>query len=278
MGIDSSKIYEITADMSDIPSPDEYDIVGFGYPVHGFNAPEIMIDFARSLPAARGKRAFIFKTSGEPLRLNDCSSQKLITLLRKKGFCILSERHYVMPYNMIYRHSDELARQMWLYAKGLVKVHARELFLEKKEKTVLPFYKRLHAPLFRIEWVFAKIHGRAFRVDKSKCIDCGKCVKNCPTHNIKKDESGCYTFGGRCTLCVRCSFSCPKNAINIGILNGWKVNGAYDLSGKKDGETGEGKSGVAVQTEGKTARMYRRYFERKRAELAEGGADISELL
>lgn len=28
-------------------------------------------------------------------------------------------------------------------------------------------------------------------------------------------------------MCMRCSFFCPTDAINIGFLNGWKVNGAY---------------------------------------------------
>ena len=30
-------------------------------------------------------------------------------------------------------------------------------------------------------------------------------------------------------MCMRCSFYCPKDAINIGLLNSWKVNGKYDL-------------------------------------------------
>ena len=31
-------------------------------------------------------------------------------------------------------------------------------------------------------------------------------------------------------MCMRCSFFCPKDAINIGMLQKWKVNGKYDLS------------------------------------------------
>ena len=31
-------------------------------------------------------------------------------------------------------------------------------------------------------------------------------------------------------MCMRCSFYCPSDAIKIGILNGWKVNGKYELS------------------------------------------------
>ena len=31
-------------------------------------------------------------------------------------------------------------------------------------------------------------------------------------------------------MCMRCSFYCPKDAINIGMLNSWKVNGTYNFS------------------------------------------------
>jgi ferredoxin len=37
-------------------------------------------------------------------------------------------------------------------------------------------------------------------------------------------------MGNNCSLCVRCSFGCPQNAISIGLLNNWKVNGAYDFT------------------------------------------------
>ena len=30
-------------------------------------------------------------------------------------------------------------------------------------------------------------------------------------------------------MCMRCSFFCPTAAIDIGFLQGWKVNGRYDF-------------------------------------------------
>ena len=43
-----------------------YDIVGFGYPVHAFNAPRIFFDFINKLPNGNQKRTFVFKSSGDP--------------------------------------------------------------------------------------------------------------------------------------------------------------------------------------------------------------------
>jgi len=68
------------------------------------------------------------------------------------------------------------------------------------------------------------------KVDMSKCIRCQKCVKACPYSNIHYDqEKDKFTFGNKCLLCTACSFGCPETAISIGLLNGWRVNGDYQI-------------------------------------------------
>lgn len=47
--------------------------------------------------------------------------------------------------------------------------------------------------------------------------------------NIEK-RGDKFIFHGNCTMCMRCSFNCPKNAISIGFLNSWKVNKPYKLN------------------------------------------------
>ena len=42
-------IAAIDSSFMDLPSPDGYQLVGIGYPVHAFNAPEIVERFAREL-------------------------------------------------------------------------------------------------------------------------------------------------------------------------------------------------------------------------------------
>ena len=126
-------VYRISEKSGKAPSPEEFDLVGIGYPIHAFNAPEPVLKFAKSLPEVSYRRAFIFKTSGEGLHLNDCSSQKCIKILTKKGYDVTLERHVVMPYNMIYRHSDAMAKQMWIYAKAYVNLICRELESFKRE-------------------------------------------------------------------------------------------------------------------------------------------------
>ncbi len=263
------EIYRVSEKSGPFPAPDGYDLIGVGYPIHAFNPPEPIIKFVKSLPAVAYRRAFIFKTSGEGLHLNDCSSQKLIKILSKKGYDIAFERHIVMPYNMIYRHSDAMAKQMWIYAQALVELNCREISERKREKIKQPFYKTFYAPPLRwLEQKFAHIHGPLFRVNAKKCVNCNRCVNICPENNIRI-ENGKFKFGHRCVLCMGCSFNCPSDAISVGIFKFWKVNGSYRLT---ELEKDDSIPFPIVPDKAKgMQRLYKKYFRECDERLEEAG-------
>ena len=274
LGEEDTEIYRVFGKNERVPDPNGYDAVGFAYPIHAFNAPKPMLDFCKNLPKVDpGKYSFILKTSGEGLHLNDCSSQKVIGTLKKKGFDIALERHIVMPYNMIFRHTDGMAKQMWIYAHALAELNCREIAARKKEKVRQPLYKTWYAPLFRIEQPFARLHGKLFKADKEKCVGCGLCVKNCPMENIRI-EDGKAKFGGNCALCMACSFFCPTDAVSVGVFRGWKVHGAYPLDAlEKD---------PAVPfpyldgSEKGVYKVYRKYYRECDERLAAAGIKIAD--
>lgn len=216
--------------LESIPNPNEFDLVGFAYPIHGFNAPYVVYKFLRSLPKAEGKKYFVLKTSGEPIKLNNASSIHLVDKLKRCGFSELTnEYHYVMPYNMIFRHTDLQAQKMWQTAQALIPIDAEEILSGKKSLLKRPFFGRTISWVLRIEHSAMKVNGSTFKV-KDNCVKCMKCVNNCPVKNISYNrETGKFIFGNKCVMCARCSFNCPKDAIKIGILNGWRVNGAYNF-------------------------------------------------
>lgn len=266
-------VYRISEKSGNAPSPEGFDLVGFGYPIHAFNAPEPILKFAKNLPDVECKRAFIFKTSGEGLHLNDCSSQKLIKIVSKKGYDVTMEKHVVMPYNMIYRHSDEMAKQMWIYAQAYTRLICNELESFKREKVKQPFYKTFYAPLLRVlEQKFAHIHGPMFKVDTNKCIECGKCERTCPENNITL-KNGKYKFGKKCVLCMGCSFGCPVDAIKVGVFKFWKVNGSYRLD---ELARDENVLFPLVPDRAKGIyRLYKKYYREIDGELSAAGIDVN---
>lgn len=216
------------------PSVDA-DMLCVAYPVHGFNAPVIVERFVRSLPAGEGRYCFIVKSSGEPLRVNNASSLRLVRTLRAKGYRFGAEFHYVMPYNIIFRHSDDMVALMRETLLHKVVDDAALVAEEGVRPMDVPVKARLVCSFVRIEHPAMPLIGKGFRVDKNKCVDCMKCVNACPTHNITK-VNGKFKFGNHCLGCMRCSFLCPRSAIKIGILGAWKVNGRYDFDGATKSE------------------------------------------
>jgi polyferredoxin len=51
------------------------------------------------------------------------------------------------------------------------------------------------------------------KVDKDKCVNCGKCEKVCPMNVEIRNPKRSRKNGTECILCYECSKSCPKKAI-----------------------------------------------------------------
>ena len=222
----------------DMAAPDvaSADTLVIGYPVHGFNAPQNVVDFAKGLPECENKVYYIIKTSGEPLHVNDASSRILDRILKKKGYIKRGEFHYVMPYNMIFRHSDDMAALMWQAARNTAPADADKIFAGEEAQLKAGLLAVMTRFVVAVEHKAMPYLGRLFKVKKEKCISCGKCAKLCPMLNIEMKD-GLPVFGKNCIGCTACSFNCPEDAISIGVLNGWRVNGAYKFAPPREGLT-----------------------------------------
>ena len=58
-----------------------------------------------------------------------------------------------------------------------------------------------------------------FKVDKNKCIGCGRCISDCSCEVLERDENGLPKVidgaGERCMKCQHCFAICPTGAISI---------------------------------------------------------------
>lgn len=245
---------------------DDYDYIGIGYPVHAFNAPSIILEFAKTLKEVKGKRVFIIKTSGEPLKLNNISSIKLKKILNQKGYDVTNEYHYVMPYNIIFRHTDNMAYKMWTTAQEVIPIDCKEILRNVPAELDSVFMGSFIAWLFRIEFWGGRFNGKRYKVNDN-CIHCNKCVNTCPTHNITV-ENGEFHFGKNCIMCMRCSFFCPKSAIKIGLFEKWKVNGAYNFNNPNNYEDEVHKKYCK--------KAYIKYFDRCNEKIATARGEIAQ--
>lgn len=206
--------------------PGEWDLVGFGYPVHAFNTPRFFLRFVRTLPDAPGGRAFVFKTAGEPFHANSASSWPLVRLLRRKGYTVLQDRHLLMPYHILFRYPDGLARQMARHTRAMAAMMADQLLQGQAQRMrYLPWTAAVML-LFRLQWLGAWLNGPLIHVRRGRCSRCGRCVVRCPAQNISLRQ-GVPHFSHRCTMCMACATICPQDAVRPGFLTAWRVNGGY---------------------------------------------------
>lgn len=238
----------------------EFDLIGISYPVHGFQPPKPVLTFVKKMPGLK-RRVFFFKTSGENLSLNDESSGQILRILKRKGYLVSHEFHYVMPYNMIFRHSDSMAKLMYQTAIERVPKDVESVLEEPEQKLKIKCLKRLFLWPVKIERPFAGIHGHLFKVNLEKCIRCQKCVRECPMKNITIDSKGEFHFRANCVLCMRCSVHCPTGAIDPGIFRGsWKIQGDYELDRLLKDDNILPKNDCEVKL---LKKSYRRYFDNK---------------
>ena len=232
--------------------PTDIDILIIGYPIHAFNAPKIVLDYFNNISFFKENLpTYIVKTSGEGLTLNNGSSNKLTSILKNKGITIFNEYHYLMPYNIIFRHSDKIAYKMWKTVLELIPLDAKEILDKKRIVIKYSLGTKFVSNALRIEQPGAHIIGNGFEVNNN-CIHCGLCEKNCQTKNIVIKNDKVY-FKENCIICMRCVFNCPKDAIKPGILNRWKVNGQYSFS-YSDNEN--------CKHPNYCKRSYKKYFEK----------------
>jgi len=135
-----------------------------------------------------------------------------------------------MPYNIVFRYPDPLAKQMYLHTNKMAMVIARDIKIKKRTKrNVYPWSWLAMISLRLIIWKGAKLNGPLFRVRKDRCIQCGRCQAICPSNNIEFVD-GYPKFSSDCSMCMGCVMYCPEAAIRPGLIAPLAVNGPYEFA------------------------------------------------
>lgn len=208
----------------------KYDLVGLGYPIYGYNAPWPFLKFIRHQKFPKGIRTFIYKNSGETEKVNDASSLFVWRKLRRSGAVIENEYHFLMPYNIHFRFDERLVKEILMMDEKLYDILIYEITHHIPNIKRYKLWHKIVTRVVSIQFIGGDVNSFFYKVDAQKCINCELCIRQCPTQNITRNDDGKIIFHHNCLMCMRCSFCCPTAAIDIGILQGWKVNGPYNFA------------------------------------------------
>lgn len=251
--VDLIKIEEVLRDPASLNLAG-HDLVGIGHPVHGFDAPQNVHDFCDLLPESERKRVFLFKSAADYVRINNGASKTLIRKLERKGYRVFYDRIICMASNWFTDYDDRLAKQ--LYQAAIVKTEhmADEVLLgQARELEISPVLQLFARFVHEGEKRGARRFGHWLRVSDA-CVDCGLCVRECPTDNIQR-EGGQITFGRTCVWCMRCIYACPQGAISPRGFGFCVLKRGYDIRAVLDNPEIQGDF-VSRDTRGYFRRFY----------------------
>lgn len=206
------------------------DTIVFGYPIQYSNCPIYVRDYIESNGKLFAKKKiFIIATMG--LFSGDgtgCSAR----LFRKCGAKVIGGLHLKMPDSVCdvskLKKGEIECRQLIDEADKKIMESARKFEEGTPTKDGLSFFSHIAGLFGQRLWFYTKTakYSDKLKINHDVCIRCGKCVENCPTHNLVMGDKY-VTVKNKCTMCYRCIAHCPKQAITL-IGNKVVVQYLYD--------------------------------------------------
>lgn len=207
------------------PNYSDWDIIGIGFPVHAMDAPIIVYDFLKTLPAMR-KDYFLFKTAGSSFA-SAGSTFRIRDSMAKLGYRLKHEQLYVMPPNSFGTAKPAKVEKRYEKCIVLARQSASEILAGIRNKIADPPLRGLLYAFAGLEKYGAVQSSKHWKVN-SDCTSCGLCAKQCPTQNITL-ENGSIRFADDCLLCLRCWWNCPVRAISHSFLKPFFLREPYQL-------------------------------------------------
>ncbi len=226
--------------------------IGFFYPVHGWQPPAIVRKFISRLRISSPSHPpYVYAlctcgdTVGDAMTIlsKDLAARNLT--LRAAFSLIMPESYVCLPF--MYTDTPEREKEKKDKAAEMLK---DIIFRINDNKDGMHLLKtgptpRLYSYVIGAYFNRFMITDKKFTVDVEKCIGCGKCVKVCPTGNIREikeikdtkedrvshssqcsqDSYPSWLHDGSCTCCLACYHHCPTHAINYGSIT--KKRGQY---------------------------------------------------
>lgn len=203
---------------AEMPILTDDETLGFVFPVYSWGPPEVVLSFIRSLHwLVKPSYVYFVCTCGDDTgKTADvfCEAVKATGLHCDAGFSVIMPNTYVcLPGFDV--DNEELQKRKLAHAAArmanlMERIKAREKGFDCHEGG----FPRLKTYGIRPLFNRFLMSPKPFRVT-GDCVSCGKCIRVCPTKNIKWKD-GRPSWGDDCTMCLACYHHCPKHAIEYG--------------------------------------------------------------
>ena len=194
------------------------DMIVFSYPVQFSTVPKIVRDFVtRNRELWRNKKIFVIATMG---LFSGDGSGMLGRLLQSYGAEVTGGLHLKMPDSIAdvkaLKRPPEKNKELVKQAEQKIKESVRQLKDGHPTQEGIGLLYRLAGFLGQRAYFGHKTreYSSKLKIDKEKCVGCGKCEKLCPMKNIAIVEQKAVS-GNCCTMCYRCINKCPRQAITL---------------------------------------------------------------
>lgn len=196
----------------------QYGCIVLGTPTYHATPAKPILDYLDKLtPLSKPLPAFLFTTCGlypaNTLRILACicREKNIVTIMSQSYRCAATDGMLLAPsMKLWFKHEKHLQQKINRDAVT---------FLTYIEQPSL----KERMPRFRIHGIFNypnKILGKHYHpviyLHNVRCIQCGKCILNCPIQCITKAYDGSPVINSdQCINCYRCVHHCPSIALSL---------------------------------------------------------------
>jgi len=197
---------------------DEYDGYVIGFPTFHSRPSDDIINYFNGIRPIRDKKpAFIFTTCGwysvNTLRIftKICFAKGIIPVMSRTYRCIATDGVLIAPaFKFLFDFDKKLSYKIRIDSYKYIDIIKNQNLVAKIPRVKL--YSIINYPN-------AFLGGKytvKINLIKSKCIQCGRCVKNCNVLAYSTNSDGYPEFDRpKCVNCYRCIHHCPMSALTI---------------------------------------------------------------
>jgi len=204
-------------------NPADYDVIAAGSPVYYYEVPANFREWINSLPPIDGMPVASFVTFGGAGGNQYNTAYNILEMLSARGgvpagiglFGAMSafaptwsagNAERVLKYRD--QPDDTVYSRVRKYADDIIRLIKDNKNFEASDECN---FRNWLSGGVSIKSTKLMITGH--RVNRDKCISCGKCVEKCPVNAIFPDKGAVDT--GRCVACFGCVNNCPSGAVEM---------------------------------------------------------------